>query len=199
MRKLIVLSLLAVGCGGAPFTMLPELTGDDAQAPDAQTFDDALATPDAMRPTDSRVEMRPDAGHDAAYDASPLEASAPEAAPDVVHVDAGLEASTPEAAPYDAPATCTPLVQVTSVGPPATACNCSPSVVSGGRCTALGTGLYWASKPGTCDYTSVPSVCKCAESYSCACLLSSGNPCAFISGSVASCDDTTGTPIVTCH
>jgi hypothetical protein len=180
--SILTCALLAVGCGGAPFTTGFDLAPVDDGGPDAVT----VAAPDAL-PLDSPSAV-PDAGPDAItfHEAEAEAGPGPDAAPD---------AGAREAEAPDAPPTCTPI--------PPSSYHCqavtidSPTAFAYMMFNPVGTdgGGYRG-----CSAAETPIACQCEETFGCNCLLAHVDAPTLCQkpGAVATCSFVNGAPEVSC-
>jgi hypothetical protein len=181
--------LAAIGCGGAPFTLIetPPDAGFDAvpTAPDATPAADV--TPEADRP-DRFTVGRPDTGREApdAGTEATVEDAAADTKADAIP-DAGGDESAP---PTDAPHETTMTVDVCVVPAPFTfACgsNRATTYAPGQYCVSINAGTSYQGTP-------MPMPTECGCSYTCACLLA--HTVQVCQGrSLSGCSDTGGVAV----
>lgn len=189
MKALALVFLTA--CGGAPFTMAPYAQDDGGPTTESSSQEDAGAVPDAL--PDPPPDATPDTfkvEHDAApeaqtFDASPDVVNAPDATPDVRVM--------PEAAP-----TCTPFANMPETCPAACGGSCGQPMAA--------PSVFFRASPANymgCAALQTPSACtSCREDFTCACIVRNWTASVAVCGSttiVATCDDSSGVPVFTCH
>ncbi len=141
------------------------------------------------------------AGCSGPFTAGPSSDAGGESAPIAADASGGAEAGSPsdggeaEGSTIDAgdaaPA-CTPFE---TVGGRAYACTADGSLVGE---SALPATFAWQFTQTDCGWAPTPAACRCAETYTCACLKAEG-ACGALGGSWQACDDQDSpAPTVTC-